>query len=245
MKLSKSQQGIAHVVLVFLLVAVLSGAGFAGYKVYQGNKGKQHAINTSTEQPKEDDKASSIPEGFVEYENKELGFKFAYPKEWGGAEVEPGPENDHLVAGSESVITFTQNNDVTAGLASDNWKHDENLGHGGDPTNAASYTYASWIKEPTFNEKVYSNNDGVIYGTGIAGIDCTGVGYVLNHKLSGNKTYSSLAFLYIEKRQPEVVVDKENPNQEVPADVCTEYKKYLTTEHLDQLKKLFETIKVI
>jgi cell division protein FtsB len=65
MKLHKSQSGIAHLGLVVLLVVVLGGVGFAGYKVYKirnDNKvvSEKRANNESTpaeNQAKEDESA--------------------------------------------------------------------------------------------------------------------------------------------------------------------------------------------
>lgn len=87
MKLTKNQSGFSHILLVLLLVVVLGGIGFAGYKVYDSKKAKPAAqtSNTPVTEKKDEIKKeeSKIPEGFVEYENKDLGFTFAYPKEWG------------------------------------------------------------------------------------------------------------------------------------------------------------------
>lgn len=94
MKITKNQSGIAHLALVLLLAIALSGVGFAGYKVYKSNQDKKlnqatapaaQETATKTEETKKEE--SKIPESFVEYENKESGFKFAYPRDWGTVSV--------------------------------------------------------------------------------------------------------------------------------------------------------------
>ncbi len=103
MKLHKNQSGIAPV-LILLIIILLGGAGFATYRVQQANQkarqadGKESIEKQSKAEPKKEE--YKIPEGFVEYENKELKFNFAYPKDWKRIENKAG---DHVLAGQ--VIT--------------------------------------------------------------------------------------------------------------------------------------------
>jgi len=83
MKLSKSQSGFSSVVIPLILIA-LGIIGFTGWKVYQTSNTIEPAASSTIPTP--DPKPETIPntpEGFVEYRNEELGFRFAYPKEWG------------------------------------------------------------------------------------------------------------------------------------------------------------------
>ncbi len=89
MKLFKSQSGSSAVALL-LVVIVLCVLGFVGWKVYDANKTTKPASSTTStvsvpnDEPRQEQ--PKIPEGFIEYKNEELGFKFAYPKEWGDFE---------------------------------------------------------------------------------------------------------------------------------------------------------------
>ncbi len=86
MKLSKSQAGFTavHMLLILVLLGII---GFTGWKVYDAGKSAKPA-ESSTATPAVKKEESKIPDGFVEYENKELGFKFAYPKDWGEVKVD-------------------------------------------------------------------------------------------------------------------------------------------------------------
>jgi hypothetical protein len=240
---------LPHVLLLLLLIGII---GFTGWRVYDAQKktsktldnaaNSQNDVKAETKKPAA---AMVVPEGFVEYKNQELGFQFAYPKEWGEAKTEKGPETPHLANGSEYKISFTSNSEVTAGVQSKDWKHREDLGHDGNPEDATSYVSPNLISDDSLGDKKFTAPEGVIYGTGIAGIGCSGAGYILQHVLNGNETYPYIAFLYFEKRQPEIVVDKDNPSAQPALDVCDTYHNYLTTEHLDQLKQIFKTITIL
>ncbi len=89
MKIYKNQAGIAPLVII-LSILVLGVVGFAAYRVGKSdNKSNNEAIatNTNSQPLASQQPEKTIPEGFVSYENKELGVKFAYPSEWGVVEV--------------------------------------------------------------------------------------------------------------------------------------------------------------
>jgi hypothetical protein len=111
------QRGIAHLLLVVLIVAVLAVAGFAGWRVYQSNKDKNNTAKQSgtadtTPQASETPK-STTPEGFVEYENQELKFSFAYPEAWG--DVSFGSDTA-AKTGELYTLSFSKNSAVSAEL---------------------------------------------------------------------------------------------------------------------------------
>jgi hypothetical protein len=232
MKIHKSQTGFSpvHVLLLLILVGII---GFTGWKVYDANKS---ASNTDSSAPAKANNVAvtpptqaTIPEGFVEYKNDELGFKFAYPKEWGEVKVEPGAETDHLVSGSEYQLSFSLNASVTAGLKSKDWKHDPNAGHGGI-VRAAGYTDSTLAQLTQEGSMVAKHNteDSFITSGSILGVGCLGVGNVLVHNL-GNGTYPSIAFLYFDKKIEE---DFDSP-------VCskTGHDQNINPSHLKSLKK--------
>lgn len=96
MKITKNQSGIAHLAILLLVIAA-GIVGFTGWKVYDTNKKTNNSQTTTdstsaasqaqTNASDKEYKEYKIPEGFVKYENKDLGFKFAYPKEWGDVTV--------------------------------------------------------------------------------------------------------------------------------------------------------------
>lgn len=98
-----NQHGIvAHIVL--LAVILILGVGATGLLVWKSAHEKKVVPEASTVLPT-DKKMSqvvvSMPDGFVTYENKELGFSFAYPKEWGTIDVRfdgSAPSSDLFLA---------------------------------------------------------------------------------------------------------------------------------------------------
>ncbi len=83
----KSSKKVLLPVIVVLTLIIGGGLTFASYRLFQ-NKSKQQVVKTPLETKVEKEQESFKeefvkPAGFVEYENKELGFKFAYPQDWG------------------------------------------------------------------------------------------------------------------------------------------------------------------
>jgi hypothetical protein len=84
MKENQNGFSVPHLLLGLVVVAII---GFAGWRVYEAqkdtNKSLDNASNASEVTKQEKKEEYKIPEGYVVYENKEVGFKFAYPKEFG------------------------------------------------------------------------------------------------------------------------------------------------------------------
>jgi hypothetical protein len=121
MKLYKSQSGIAHLGLIVLVVLVLGATGFAGWRVYNAQKkndqsaDKTTSLQTTPNQITNKELATNaLPEGFVWYENKDLGFKFGYPKNWGRVTAEKYAG----MAGNQIDIHFSGEKEARAGLLS-------------------------------------------------------------------------------------------------------------------------------
>lgn len=106
MMITKNHSGFSHIVLVLVLLLVLGGVGFAGYKVYDNKKTKSVTSTAATptepkkEEPKEEIKLST-------YENKEFGFKLDYPKDWGDATFAEGKVVSPN-GGKYSQLTFSK-----------------------------------------------------------------------------------------------------------------------------------------
>lgn len=85
--MKNNQKGFSAVEAL-VIVVILGIVGFGGWYVWhKGQKSEQPSkANTSTKDSGSDQAADTsyrIPEGYEFYENSELGFKFAYPKNYG------------------------------------------------------------------------------------------------------------------------------------------------------------------
>ena len=114
-----TQKGFTLVegLLIFLVVAVVC---FGGYYIWSQNQDNEVEQTETTQQEEaeqqnnqdEDDsieKVSTIPEGWIEYENSELGISFIYPTKYG--DVEPtqvdNNENQNFFEFSKDSKIFT------------------------------------------------------------------------------------------------------------------------------------------
>lgn len=90
--MKKNQNGFGLVGII-ILTLVIAGAGFAGWRVFDA---KSKMINNSqfqaqdnsaqeTTEEKTENKEEEyvVPDGYIVYENKYIGFKFMYSKIWG------------------------------------------------------------------------------------------------------------------------------------------------------------------
>lgn len=95
MKPTNSQSGFTPIHLLLLLV-IFGIIGFAGWKVYDASKTVNQPKAATAPAPAAQKAESKVPDGFVEFKNEELGFKFAYPKEWGNIEID---KSDNTTSG--------------------------------------------------------------------------------------------------------------------------------------------------
>lgn len=246
MKLTKNQSGISHILLVLLLVVVIGGVGFTAYKVGTSKKTPTNSSAATENTKKEETKTeeAKIPEGFVEYENKELGFKFAYPKEWGTASQGVSFEGSHAKTGSEYLIKFDKNEKVTAAVRSKDYEHDPEMGHGG------SYTSATGVKKyeqfspsetaTSYPYEVFKNDDTSFIVAGITCTDHSGCGaaaeLITIHKLEKNQKYSALTFLFLDILVPDPV------DMDFEKRKTIKWQPYISQDLIEQFKKVEKTI---
>ena len=119
----KKQQGSAHVIVIVILVLALLGAlGFIFWQNF--SKESNDTTQTTTTEPKDNDtteEVSTVPDGYIAYEDDALGFSFAYPAEWGALKdtatrantghLGPNGDNTKALAGSDGgtrVAVFTK-----------------------------------------------------------------------------------------------------------------------------------------
>ncbi len=78
--------GAIEIIGIVLLVVIVSGLGWYVWSKKDTGSDSQNsfvATTKKTEKPKNTAKPYIVPSGYYVYENKEYGFKFAYPKEYG------------------------------------------------------------------------------------------------------------------------------------------------------------------
>lgn len=86
MKVSQKGFSVVEILIVVVVVGLIGGAG---WYVWQSNNKSDKSTNTASTTPTTTDKSTekpaeeTIPADYIWYENKEIGFKFAYPKSWG------------------------------------------------------------------------------------------------------------------------------------------------------------------
>jgi len=86
--MKNNQKGFG-VVEALVIIVILGFVGFGGWYIWQ--KGQKNESNQSNANVNDKDSGKGqtqkdsykVPEGYTVYENKELGFTFAYPKEYG------------------------------------------------------------------------------------------------------------------------------------------------------------------
>lgn len=104
----KNKKGFTLVEVVLVIVA-LAAIGFAGWTWYQANQAEEVTENKERTGEIEKEEESSIPEGWTEYRNEELGFAFAYPEEWGEVQLQ---ENTGQT-GNQYLALFSDNSSVS------------------------------------------------------------------------------------------------------------------------------------
>ena len=129
----KNQKGLApaKILLILLIVGLLGSFGWYFFNGKDNSSNSPDTNITSATGEKID-----IPAGWAAYENKDLGFKFRYPSEWGTVSTETN--------GSKTTLIFSKNNQLVFGLVSKNWTP--------VPNNGGCYTILGFTKDPSPRE---------------------------------------------------------------------------------------------
>jgi hypothetical protein len=208
----RSQKGFSHIIII-LVVLVLAIAGVVGWWAWdrvQKNNEKPGADSSSEAAEAENNlktlgtanTVADVPEGYTLYESQDFQIKFAYPTEWGTVStVAPWcQQQGHLLSGGGTVISFSDNSLVQAGIRTVDWEHDTNIGHGGSE-NASSLAPVATYVPGNLN---YLAHDVIKDdATGFLGLKplcqeggCYGMGLILVHALSGNIYTNGVSFVY-------------------------------------------------
>ena len=78
---------VVEILIAIVIVGLISGAGWymwqsknkSDINTITANTTRTATTNNSTQKPAE----ATLPADYIWYENKDIGFKFAYPKSWG------------------------------------------------------------------------------------------------------------------------------------------------------------------
>ncbi len=242
MKITKSQTGFTplHALLLLVLLGII---GFTGWKVYDAGKSAEttssNTVTPAANQAQQQPPVSTIPEGFVEYKNDALGFKFAYPKEWGAASTQVSFEGGHAKTGDEYLIKFSSNDKITAAVRSKDYVHDPEKGHGGFYNGATGLLeYKKFVPAGTatsYPYEVFKNDDNSYL---IAGVTCTNhsgcnaaAELLLVRKLEQNTKYAALTLLFLKSIEPDPVGDNFETlknvqwQSHIPESLADEFKK--------------------
>jgi hypothetical protein len=91
MKLNQRGFTLIEGLLVIIALTLISGVGYYVYDKQSdgGNQESKPTVTAFKDAPTQSpEEKTSIPEGWIEYKGNDLGFSFAYPSEWGTANVE-------------------------------------------------------------------------------------------------------------------------------------------------------------
>lgn len=239
MKNNQKGFGTVESVLILIIVGLI---GFIGWYVWDSkNDEPVETARTVQTIKKTEVNKDKIPEGYTEFKSKVVGVGFAYPKDWGNANLTSGPETSHLIKGSEYKISFSKDANITAGLVSKDREHDPAKGHGGLLYAGAfvnsDFNYADYKKYTKVTEYEASSKTTLFSGPLLA-IGCEGVGTVLIKSIDGNSTYGSIAFMRFDKK-----LDLDSTSETDQTAICDNYNSYISKSNVDELKKLSGTVK--
>lgn len=148
--------------LLIPIILLVSIAPAIAIYIWQNNKVKdlqssQNSADQSANPQKESESSTAPnkpPAGYKFYEDKQRGFKFAYPEAWGEVVISPdtaGGSGEYLYG------TFSSNRNIHFGGRGENYR---TAGRGGMPTDQAAFkkinSKAFWISPTTSND---SNED--------------------------------------------------------------------------------------
>lgn len=133
-----NKKGFAHIGIVFLVIALLV-AGGAGYYVWSKNRDDKapKTADATDIALVEEEGPCTAPEGYLVYNNTDVGFCFAYPEEWGATSVALGVIDVTNETGSGYLGTFSAEANASFAFLSDDWAY-TGPGRGG-PNNAVGF----------------------------------------------------------------------------------------------------------
>jgi hypothetical protein len=110
---------------IILAIVVIGFIGFVGYYVWSTSNNTAPETSGSTEDlqdPEQTVKKVDTPNGFVEYVNEELDFRFIYPEDWGSVVI-TAPSGVH--SGEKHIISFSDTRNVYGAITTADFKPKE------------------------------------------------------------------------------------------------------------------------
>lgn len=96
MKLNQKGFSVIEILIVIVVVGLLSAVGWLVYDRQTSKSTNSTLMSDTTPKPSTNTSTTpseTLPEGFIEYTNKELGVKFNHPKRWGTVTVSQHARN--------------------------------------------------------------------------------------------------------------------------------------------------------
>lgn len=124
MKFYNNTSGIAPLVII-LAITIVGVSAFAGYRIFDSNKSnsKPTEVPVNSETVKLPEVKSGIADGFDEYKNDKLGFRFVYPIEWGEPQYSLKYRNYGNTESSKThFVTFTNKKDTGVKISKSDWE---------------------------------------------------------------------------------------------------------------------------
>jgi prepilin-type N-terminal cleavage/methylation domain-containing protein len=120
MKSNQKGFSLPEILIALVVVGLLGVIGWLVYDQQNNKTNEQHSVVQKSAEKKTDNSTSTeaIPDGFTRYQNKEFGFSFNYPSEWGSV-VPASPPNleELLFSGTFDKRTFDNQEDISFAIA--------------------------------------------------------------------------------------------------------------------------------
>jgi hypothetical protein len=202
-----AKDGLKKPLLMGLAALVLIGGAALAYTTFSKKDSTSTPTtadyaHSDTDDHEQEAEVVDPPEGYQKFEDATTGISFVYPLEWGSASLKQGEEErmDHLTAGSQKVITFSNNTTIVGGIMSNNWTHDPDMGHGGvGEPGAKNLNDAKDAKNHTNPANIYVDTDTQFAYIGYCADNCTSGDprsqIVYTTSITGNPTYAVIQFI--------------------------------------------------
>jgi hypothetical protein len=199
---SAAKKSIKTPLLIGLAAVLLLGGGAYAYTQMTGDDDQ---AATQTQLSESDDSTSAetdfeIPDGYKLFSDALIGVSFTYPEGWGETTLSGGEEErmDHLTAGSQKIISFSNNSKVVAGVASKDWTHDPDMGHGGvGEPGVKTMADAKKVKDDILASNVLVDTDTQFAYVTYCADNCSDEPKLQIHNsvaITGNPTYEIIQF---------------------------------------------------
>lgn len=185
--------------------------------------------------------ASTVPEGFVEYKNEEIGISFMYPKEWGEVTVKETLGDGRTTSGTDVRLSFSSSSRSGVTLYSRDYKILQG-GRGGAYWDAptafrdAQVEDAAWDIDRGYAQKIFINEENLKISASCSDFTAS---ITLNAypKLSTHETFDTGNFYFL-------IRDAKSDGSGIDLDGCDEIST-LVKEYQDDFLQFARSIQVL